>query len=204
MLGQISHYGTDPVERPKIGWWLARITILWWLPAFLFYSFYVGREFVKNKKVQSFDFIIGLFLMLCLVPEIPGLKYIFYISFFLWFFKNAKKQKKYFLYAALALSIFITMRTIMAAPYSRSYLLFSLIPILILLIVRFRNLTFWIAMFILTFMPMFYYFHITIRQFFYADRGYYQAITKQNINDYNDTGFITNPGGKTINFPWNR
>ncbi|HBE01766.1 MAG TPA: hypothetical protein DC049_04740 [Spirochaetia bacterium] len=209
------HYGTPPADRPYIGTSLGRITILWWIPVSIWIIGFYLIKMIKIKKIpeiNKYDFFILSFLLLILSPGLLLLKLttvVFLIYMLVFYYRQEKNNpefmlnywKNIFTGAAFALSLLAPL----LAPYSRSFFYFTLIPLICLLILRFKNIYLWAVMIIISFLPMFFYYHIDLQAMAFNRHGFYRAHINNRDNDYNDFGYFnSNPKTRIIYYPWSK
>ena len=120
------------------------------------------------------------------------------VAFVLWIGEGAKKGIAVFfgspswLHTVVLILVTIPM---LLTPYSRSYFLLALPSALFLLGLKFKSHWFWLAMLLVSYIPMFYYFEVRIRPPFFELRthGYYRSHLEGRTNEYNDGGMYHVP-----------
>lgn len=196
----VQHYGTNPLDRPAIGALLARDSVLFYIPVYGFLLWGYLRRFLK-KDFRFFSF--GDVWLLSLLPLCVmdfnkfGYRYIFYgatlISIFCLVKKlNEENSLDLICYWIMAGSVFfLAFRN----PYSRSFFLFAIPPLLLVMAQKFKSKQFWVSVLVISFLPMFYYFQVRGKPPFFTlfPRGFYSAhIMAQDHarhnNEYNDGG----------------
>lgn len=225
MLPAAAHFGMDPTlmfktnnygtvfnQRLEVGWFLTRSTILWWLP-FGFYLIiqYVTRlvKYRKLRLIEMVDVPILLIFLACLKPRFLLTLVIVLVSLIviiLYYFQakgNADREFQFSKALLIVLSVPFSIIFIMLCPFSRSFLLFALIPLLYSMSLRCRSVIVWIFIAIFSYVSMFHYVQVTGKKIMIHDFGYYEAFLKQKNNHFNDYGFVNDvTRQKEIYFFW--
>lgn len=189
------HYGIPPHDRPAIGWVLARDTIQFYLPV----AFALGLAYARRWQKGVFSFVAQCDIwLLALLPFCAmdykrfGYRYFFFaVSLFflgrlLWRVKEGN-NKDLLAYWIMAAGIFYVA---FSAPYSRSFFLFALPPLILLMAHRFKDWRFWLTTLLLTYLPMFFCFELRGKPPFLTvySHGFYVSHIKGKGSEYNDTG----------------
>lgn len=215
VMFKTNNYGTVFKQRLGIGWFLTWTTILWWIP-FGFYLIiqYVTR-LVKYRKltlIEIADIPVLLIFLACLKPRfiltlvivvIVFVSLIVIILYYLQAKGNANREFQFSKALLIVLSVPCSIIFIMLCPFSRSFLLFALIPILYSMSLRCRSVIVWVFIAIFSYVSMFHYVQVTGKKIMIHDFGYYEAFLKQKNNHFNDYGFVNDvTRQKEIYFFW--
>jgi len=208
-----NHYGTSPASRPAIGWLMARDTFLYLIPMVVILGGAYGLRFLRRdfRLILRADIWLILFFPFMLMDYKNYTIYrIFLILVALTLLipfvkkmiqdKTDKNRIDFICYAVMALMVFFAA---FRAPYSRSYFLLALPPLILVLSYRFKSLYFWLMVVVVSYMPMFNYFDFRAKPPFvrvFPD-GFYSAHLEENREqDYHSFGF-TYSGKEIWKFP---
>lgn len=198
------NYGSVLSYRPIVGWALIRQTVLIHLPLLVWLlGVYSARLWKKQTTLAHFaDPLIGLIVIWGFIlfnefhfDMIVGLT--MFATFWTAAHHQDKQTRELFFSSILPLSLAVLVVTalMLTSPYSRSFFLLALPPLLLLVGHRVSSRYFWFATVIIGFVPMFHYFQIGAHypKILVFEHGFYDALIKQHAREYNDTGIYNTP-----------
>ncbi|HOW28818.1 MAG TPA: hypothetical protein PK876_10005, partial [Elusimicrobiota bacterium] len=141
------------------------------------------------------DLWLMLFLPFCFMDFNNYIAYFYFLlivtAIFMFIQTRDVPQADNAAFSSLVVCIVVTVVATMSAPYSKSYLLFSLPAIILLLTRRFKTTLFWALVALLTFIPMLLNYRLRGKPPFILlyKHGYYRSHIRSLDNQYNDFGF---------------
>ncbi|MEI6437730.1 MAG: hypothetical protein WCO69_03145 [Candidatus Omnitrophota bacterium] len=200
------NYGTVFSQRFEVGWFLTRATILWWVPFGVYLIVEHIIRWVKERKVsliEMADIPILLVFVACLKPMfvlnwiIAAVSLIVIALYYLKARGNADREFQFAKAFLITFSIPLSIVFIMLASYSRSFVLFALVPLLYGMSLRCRSVAVWVLIAAISFLSMFHYVQVTGRRVVIHQFGYYEAFLKGMNNYFNDYGFVDDAARQT-------
>ncbi len=191
------HYDSSPGDRPAMGWNFLKWTVHLYIPLSIWLGYlYAGRFFKKVWRPEKLEDIAILALLPLCFMDYYKFRYSVLVKLIgIGVCAYAIYQQRYrarFLTEVLPwlLAALVTIQMLFFAPYSRSFLLPAIPPLVLLIAQRMKGKAFWVACALITFIPMFNYFEVrgTAPYLRVSSRGYYRALIEQVSADYNDYG----------------
>ncbi|OFZ82627.1 MAG: hypothetical protein A2583_07995 [Bdellovibrionales bacterium RIFOXYD1_FULL_53_11] len=214
---QVLYGQTDLWKRLAIGNFLLRATINWRVIlifllvvnfAFVLFKIFLRKksqwldQLLNLKSVLIFDMLFFLAVRQALPPLEPyhlllWLPLIAYGTYYL--FRNIHdlaRVGRFITNTLVVVSAVVSLYFCFLAPYSRSYFLFPLIPILYIMLIRFSDLfprravAIWLVIAVFSFLPNIRNFQLSFSELVVNKHGFYKALVNKEISNFNDHGFI--------------
>jgi hypothetical protein len=161
-------------------------------------------KYRKFSLIELADVPVLLIFLACFMPKrifTPVILFASLIVVVLYFLKargHADREFQFSRVLLIVLSVPCSVIFVMGYPFSRSLVLFTLIPILYSMSLRCRSVIVWFFIAAFSYLSMFHYVQVTAKRIVIHDFGYYEAFLKQMNNYYNDYGFLSDTKRQTV------